>query len=157
MKITSFVFLFILLSNIISSQIPIPDGKIVKSISTGKIYLIIDREKREIKNTNIYNRLFKDTFGIITLSDLDNDLLPAGKPVNDGYLCKGTSEAVFLVINGCKRHIISPQIFDYYNFDWNKIRVLPDNTILKIKTGKPIETLIIPKKYPNEPLPCGVK
>jgi hypothetical protein len=127
----------------------------------GKIYLADNIGMRWIENPTVYNALFRDWNGITALHDPPKDdpnmpydaylrsgtpdyLLfmsaPAGKALADGAaLMKDAAPAVYLVEQGKKRLIVSPNIMDQYSFNWNAIQIVPTATLEPLQTGTDID------------------
>ena len=114
------------------------DGQRIAVNPSSSVYLILDREKRLLNNDIVYNNLFIDKRGVQYIGTLNMELLPTGKPVKNAMLCKGSTAAVYLVLEKTKQHISNPEVFNLFYFDWGKIKTVTDQEILKYKTKKPI-------------------
>jgi hypothetical protein len=117
---------------------PRPDlsGLRVKSPNQPAIYLI-DPEgyRRWIPNPQTYNNLFRGWDGVIV--DINIDEIAASTPLSDGAIlarADGTAP-VYIVSNGIKRWITSPQAMDKYDFNWARVYVVPGVLVDSIPTG----------------------
>lgn len=87
-----------------------------------------------IPNPATYNNLFRDWNGV---QRTDIAGIAVGSPLSDGaLLAKGNlSGAVYIVSNGIKRWITSPDAFNKYYFNWNSIYVVPQILVDEIPAG----------------------
>jgi len=109
------------------------DGMRVKTPNDPKIYLVDQGKRRWIPNPPTFNNLFRNWDVYVGIDIMS---IPEGKQITDGaFLSKGSGPEVYLIDNGVKRWIISPAVMDKYNFDWNKIVVIPQLAINYIPTG----------------------
>lgn len=117
---------------------PRPDlsGLRVKMPNQPAIYLI-DPEgyRRWIPDPPTYNNLFRSWGGVVV--DINIDEIASSTPLSDGAILARAEGAapVYLVSNGIKRWITSPQVMDKYNFNWDRVYVLPGVLIDSIPTG----------------------
>ncbi|MEK5435098.1 MULTISPECIES: hypothetical protein [Paenibacillus] len=72
--------------------------------------------------------------------EISEKLWPEASQLEEGKLVSNQSR-IFLIENGLKRHIASPEIFNEKGYDWNSIIPINDETISKIKTGPEISGL----------------
>jgi hypothetical protein len=86
----------------------------------GALYLVLDGISRHIKDPAMYNNLFVDWNGYIDTNDVD----PMGAELpGETSLAKGLPDGkVYLIVDGTKRWITSPTVFNAFHFDWNKIQ-----------------------------------
>lgn len=134
----------------------------------GKVYLADPMGMRWITNPTVYNALFRDWNGITALTnppgsipDLDGERLmaylrsgtadyqlfmyaPHGSPIPEGAALMKDPAApeVYLVEQGMKRHIVSPDIMDQYSFNWNAIQLVEAATLAALKTGPVLDAKI---------------
>lgn len=104
-------------------------------LTGGPIYLVNPEGLLQwIPNPNTYNNLFKDWNGVYRV---DTATLPIGTALSDGaVLAKGNaSNAVYIVSNGKKRWITSPDAMNKYYFNWSHVYVVPQILINSIPTG----------------------
>lgn len=114
------------------------DGTRIRNASDGRIYLALDGALRYIPDAQTYVNLFKDWSSATSMPNVDNYLI--GTPITEGAsLVRGTPDnKVFLLLEGGKRWISSPAVFDKYGFNWSAIKTLtadelnamPDGTTL---------------------------
>ncbi len=80
------------------------------------------------------NNLFRDG-SVVNIPNADE--FPIGQPLADGtYLAKTASAPeIYLIVDGKKRWIPSPTIFDRYNFNGNRIQQLSPEQLATIPTG----------------------
>ena len=83
-----------------------------------------------------YNNLFIDWNGI-TRTDIANIAL--GPPLSSGaMLAKGdSSPTVWVISNGVKRGVTSPEVMTKYYFNWNHVMTVPQILIDSIPSGSP--------------------
>ena len=115
---------------------PLTNGMHARS-PEGTIFLVLDNKLRGIINPTVYNSLFRDwTTTLIASAGSYN----VGSNIDQNvYLATGTPDGkVFLVIDGTKRWIIGPPVFDKYGFNWNTVRTLPADQLAAIPNGTDI-------------------
>jgi len=110
------------------------------SIGTGT-YLVLDGKVRHIPDPTTYNNLFEDWNNIIKS---DPGLQVTGAPLTNGaYLSTAPGDPkVYLVNDGVKRWIASPQVFNKYHFNGKAVRQLSPAAQNAIPTGNPIYQFI---------------
>jgi hypothetical protein len=116
---------------------PRPDlaGLRLTPLTGGPIYLVNPEGYLQwIPNPNTYNNLFVDWNGV---ERVDIATMPIGTALSDGaVLAKGNaSNAVYLVSNGKKRWITSPNAMEKYHFNWKHIFVIPQILVDSLPTG----------------------
>lgn len=126
----------ILLSNSISQELS--NGKLVKSRDSDHIYLIFNGKVHHIPDMMTYNRLFIENPKQESFSLLDLEVLPKGHALDNARLIKAGSSAVYLQYGDFKHHIISPETFNDFQFDWNKIVLVKDEDLFRFQTLSPI-------------------
>ncbi len=109
------------------------DGSRV-SLPNGAIYLIIDQQLRWIPNIATYNNLFSSGGGP-GVTTLDGYLV--GPALTDGaYLAMASPDPkVYLIVDGKKRWITSPDAMTAFGFDWNKIKAASAAQLAAIPNG----------------------
>ena len=125
-----------------------------------KVYLADPMGMRWITNPTVYNALFRDWNGITALTDPPGSQpqdaqaflsylgsgtrdyqqflhAPQRSPIPEGAALMKDPAApeVYLVEQGMKRHIASPDIMDRYSFNWNAIQLVEAATLAALKTG----------------------
>jgi hypothetical protein len=122
-----------------SCTLPAPtdltDGTRIRDITDGYIYLALDGALRHIPDPQTYTNLFKDWSSVTSLPNVQNYLV--GTPITEGAsLVKGTPDGkVFLLIEGGKRWISSPPVFDRYGFAAAAIKTLTADQLNTMPTG----------------------
>ncbi|OHD05271.1 MAG: hypothetical protein A2086_08575 [Spirochaetes bacterium GWD1_27_9] len=122
------------------------DGQRVKLPGDNRIFLVDQGKKRFIGNISIYNSLFVNWNGIIETNDIN--YLPDGVSIVDSnktYLAKAYNDyIIYLVDNGVKRLIANQSSYNYYNFGWDKFRVVYPGPELDAFNNMPsVNTIII--------------
>jgi len=113
------------------------EGQRIKGDEQDPIYLVLDGKLRHIGNPDVYKALFGDgewKFTTVPQALVDN--YPKGPELNFlTPLAKGFDDPVYLIDQGKKRWITSPDVFNRYGFAWNKITnigavasIIPDGT-----------------------------
>ena len=77
----------------------------------------------------------------VTTPDINIGLVSEGNPITSGaVLAVATGDpTVYLVTNGVKMGIPSPEVFNNYQFDWNKIQTVPLVVLESIPTGPTVQ------------------
>ncbi|MFD0764333.1 hypothetical protein ACFQZI_05680 [Mucilaginibacter lutimaris] len=103
-------------------------------ISVGDaIYLILDGQVRHIPDPETYKNLFDTWDGVIKSEE---GLQKIGRPLTAGaYLSKADGDRVYLVVDGVKRWIASPQVFKKYHFNDKAIKHISPAQQNAIPTG----------------------
>ncbi|RFZ95611.1 hypothetical protein D0C36_08870 [Mucilaginibacter conchicola] len=102
------------------------------------IYLVLDGQVRHIPNPATFDNLFANGNGVI---QSEPGLQVEGKPLTDGaYLvtANGGDGKYYLVADGVKRWISTPQVFKKYAFDNAKVKKVSTGDLDKIPTGDTI-------------------
>src|SRR5258708_11569670 len=84
----------------------------------GRVYLILDGQRRWIPNPATYDNLFRDWNGIERYADIND--IDRGTDIADGALLVNAGNgAVYLITDGSgtKRHIADPATMDAYYFN----------------------------------------
>jgi hypothetical protein len=126
---------------IYAETIPELDGKLIKGSSTNTVYFVWQGGyKCAIPDPTTFNNLYRNWNTIIILSDSDVKNITSGPAITKGsLLIKGDSSAtVYLLTNGKKHGITSPDVMDYCNFSWDQIRVYPQIVVNSIPYGTTI-------------------
>lgn len=99
------------------------------------IWLILNGVRRHIPNPSTFDNLFRNWNGIV--QDINADQIDEGAALSNGaFLARPNNEApVYLVSNNEKMHVLSPDVMDDYNFDWNRVQSLPKVAIDAIASG----------------------
>ena len=105
--------------------------------SDPKIYFMDNGQKHWIPNPDIFYKWGLKWSQVRIYSDeLLNSIY--GGP-NLTLLIKGSSPAIYLMDNGQKRWIKSPEVFARLGLNWADVRIYSDLLINNIWTGAPIQ------------------
>jgi hypothetical protein len=120
------------------------NGRIVKHPHKKTIWLIEGCKKRAIPSLHTFFKIFKGAGCVESAYWIRN--VPKGPSLrHHTHLMKGSGPAVYVLDRGIyagkgtrwsKRPIPSPNVFNKYCFDWNKIITYPDDVIDSIPTGR---------------------
>lgn len=100
-------------------KLDLSDGDLIQGTSTPEVYIIINGRKRHIPSPLAFSRLglLWEKIKKVTQEEIEAYL-------EDVLLRAQNSLHVYLIINGMKRHIPSPEVFNSYGFDWSNISVV---------------------------------
>jgi len=114
------------------------NGRRIRSKVDEKIYIVIDGLRHWVPNPATYENLFRDWDGVEDIIDIDS--IDAGADITDGAILArgGEDPPVYLISNGVKRHVTSPEAMDRYYFEWDRVISLPPVAVLFIPTGTEI-------------------
>ncbi|HEY7554932.1 MAG TPA: PASTA domain-containing protein [Candidatus Binatia bacterium] len=109
-------------------------GRRLQSLGSPAVYLILDGKRYLIPDAATYSNLFRNWEGIEAF-DL-SAISDGGTLSSDAKLARSKEEpTVYLITNGRKHWITSPQAMDTYNLDWNKIVYLDRSVIDSFARG----------------------
>ena len=112
------------------------DGYRVKLAGHPEVYVVIDNAKHHVPDPATYNNLFENWTDIQEIPAADFNAVPTGLALTSGaVLAKGSAPEVYLITNGVRRHVMSPETMDKYDFGWNKVVLTPDAVINGIPFG----------------------
>ena len=117
-----------------SSTLPYPNGSLLKTADSDKIYFIVNNQKRWIANPSVFFSYGFIPNSQITVSQADLDKYEEGKEINqpslkEGVLVRAKNDfKVYIIKPPYKRHIFNPAIFNMYrHFNWQSIKEIePD-------------------------------
>jgi hypothetical protein len=114
------------------------DGFRVKNPGQPQIYLVDMGYKRWVPDPDTFDSLFRDWNGV--LEDTGVDAIPTGLPIQHGAVLIKSPDAdqVYLSEYGTKRWIVSPEVFDRFNFSWDNIQNIPNSVIAALSNGPAI-------------------
>ena len=112
------------------------DGERVKGSNGAAIYLVLNGQLCWIPDPTTYNNLFSSWNGVV-VSDYLVDNIPQGQQLTSGaLLVKSPSGApVYLLTNGKKRWIPSPDVFAKFSFNSAKVVNLPQVVVDALPQG----------------------
>ena len=153
------ISLFLLCSFAGKSQPTFQEGHLV--LCNDSVFWILNSVAYPLAKTKLIHEVFIDT--ITKHSSPELDRYARGEVIKTWRLIKTEDyPEVFLLMNKQRHHIINVPAFQYYQFDWAKIKVVSTKQLQKMKEGPRIFMPILPKKPEEkepvlEPLPCGVR
>jgi hypothetical protein len=120
-----------------------PNGSILKSIESPKIYSIKDNKKRWITDVNAFisNGYKWEDVVLVLQSELEafedgeNIYAVSQKLKQDGALIRGSGYKVYLVENGSKKWITTEKVFVGLGYDWNSIISVSDEELNSYSDG----------------------
>lgn len=115
------------------------DGTLVKDTATGNYYRMLGNMKCLISSAAVFSSWGYQQSSLI---NLDLSKYTAGDDVKfrDGYLIKGSSSKVYVVVKGQKRWITSEAAFNFLGYQWSKINVITDAALNSYIEGTSILT-----------------
>lgn len=115
------------------------NGLILQLPGAPQLYLVLNAFRCWIPDPQTANNLFNSGFTIVP--DINIGVVALGAPLTSGaILAKGdASDTVYLVTNGVKMGIPSPDVFNRYQFNWNKIQTFPQIVIDYLPTGPVVQ------------------
>lgn len=153
-KLITLSILSLLFSGAIHSQeLQFNEGQKLKSSSSDAVFLVIDHQVRELNTHILFSGLFTDFRDTKVLTDSLFNTIKLGNKINEAFLIRSHSDAIYLCIDHTKRHIDSPETMAAFGFNWNFVQRMSPNELGEIPTGKNI-TL---DGSQTIPLPCGVR
>ena len=116
------------------------DGYRIKVKDERGVYLVFGEKKHLIPDEGTYNHLFENWKDIRTVSKSEFDGVETGDSIDSGaVLAKGSTAAVYLIsMAGQKLHIEHKETMDKFDFDWKKVKAVPEILIADIPAGESI-------------------
>lgn len=117
-----------------------PNGAIIKSNTSPKVYYLENFTKRPIESPQMLESRF-DWSGLIVTSQEAIDEIPNGRPLTfrDGSLLSNRGN-VFIISDGLKRPIDSPAAFLRLGFKWENVKPVSDAEIDLHPLGERVTT-----------------
>jgi len=122
---------------------PYPTGSLLQDEKSGAVYYVKDEFKypifaKEILLTNFpYDKIIK-----VKKEKLDEFILAEPLKFRDGTLLKTPNqETVYLISQGKKRPIASPEVFAEFGYRWENIITVPENILNLHETGELINLI----------------
>lgn len=111
------------------------DGALVQTANDGKVYLVINEQLRWVPNPATFNNLFISNASIASVPDANGYLV--GPQLTDGaYLAQAAGNPkVYLIVDGTKRWVTSPEAMNAFSFNAAKIRGLTAAQLAAIPDG----------------------
>lgn len=107
-----------------------PNGTLIKTATSPKVYVIIDNKKKWISTPEVFEQLGYKWTNVAIITEADLDKYP---DFEDDLIRAINGYQVFLVVSGIKRHIPNPEVFLDYGFSWNDVKDVSQATIDKYK------------------------
>lgn len=109
-----------------------PDGTLIKTTNSGKIYMLDNGFKRFIPSPQIFESSYRWQ-DVVTVSENEMTSYPAGDHIlfRDGTLISDKN-AVYIVVNGQKRPFASPATFEMKGYKWENVKKIKEFNILNI-------------------------
>lgn len=118
------------------------DGTLIRAEASVKIYVIISGKKKWIPTPEVFEQLGYYWTDIKILPKSDLDKYP---DYEDNLIRRSGDTSVYLVVNGIRRHIPNPDVFNGYGFDWNDVKDVEQDVVDKYQEAY----LIRASKDPN--------
>lgn len=117
-----------------------PNGAIIKSNASPKVYYLENFTKRPIESPQMLESRF-DWRGLIVTSQEAIDEIPNGAALTfrDGSLLSNRG-AVYIISDGKRRLIVSPEAFLRLGFKWSSVKPVSDAEINLHPVGEPVTT-----------------
>ena len=107
-----------------------PDGTLLKTPESFKVYVIINQKKKWIPTPEVFETLGYQ-WGSITI--IDRTKLAQIPDYEDNLIRTIGDYKVYLIVNGIKRHIPNPEIFLNYGFSWDDVKDVSKETVNQYK------------------------
>lgn len=114
--------------SIASNPSSYPEGTLLKTAESFKVYVIISGKKKWISTPEVFETLGYEwgNIKIVAKSDLDKVA-----DYEDNLIRTIGDYKVYLVVNGIKRHIPNPEIFLNYGFSWGDVKDVSQSVVDK--------------------------
>lgn len=104
----------------------------------GAVYWIENGKRRHIQNPDVLKNLFT---GTTTKSNSRASQLPFGSPITLACQLLRSAEdgKVYLIDNGKRRHVASPEALSKNQFNPERIRTVPRSDLARFQNGLPVD------------------
>jgi hypothetical protein len=118
-----------------------PNGSIIKSNKSPKVYYIDEFQKRAIESPALFESRNFDWRALIIASQADVDFIPDGPVLTfrDGSLLSNRGGA-YIISDGLRRPIVSPAAFLRLGFKWENVRPVSDAELNLHPLGEAVTT-----------------
>jgi len=120
------------------------DGKLIKTASSSKVYVIIGGKKKWISTPEVFEQLGYKWTDVKVVTEAELGKIP---DYEDNLIRRSGDSKVYLVTNGIKRHIPNPDIFLDYGFSWSDVKDVDQSVIDKYRTAFLIRASKEPEVY----------
>ena len=111
-----------------------------------------DGIKRHIPNRVTFEAMGFEWGNVSSILDSSLAAIPTGDPLldaeADGNLLKGSSDGVYVMEGGLKRHVVSRSVMASCGYGWDAVYVIADSSLGSIPTGVPLSGPPCPKLSP---------
>jgi len=107
--------------------------------SGAPVYMVDSGEKKHIMNQDIFDNWGFKWSELCILSDSLLNSLPSGKPLK--RIAKGSGPEVYLIDQGLKKYVISPDIFENWGFRWEDLVVVTNNFLNHRSSGNTLKRI----------------
>jgi hypothetical protein len=126
-----------------------PSGTLIKTENNPYIYLMTDNYKYRYPTQEHFLSWGYEMEQVITISEAEMESYPAGPDISfrPGTLLKGSSEAVYVMVEGKKHPFIGGDIFSAYGFCSGNITIIADDVLATVPTSdiltfSPLELIV---------------
>lgn len=116
-----------------------PSGCLLKANDAPSVYVLDAGDKRHILTPDVFNAQFSWAKLISVPGSVLSDVnYPVGTdfPYPSGELVKeASSPSVYVFELGLKRHILTIETFEAYNYSWGNLRIVPDGALASYGDG----------------------
>jgi hypothetical protein len=118
------------------------NGLQVRNPGNGMIFWVDEGRIRHILNPSVYKNIFVPK----AFNAIDTVSITAGSPVTSSNRLVRCGERnhplenrIYFLDGGQKRHILSPEVMNKNNFDWNKVRTIDCPVLEGVPDGATIQ------------------
>ncbi|MFA7171180.1 MAG: chitobiase/beta-hexosaminidase C-terminal domain-containing protein, partial [Candidatus Paceibacterota bacterium] len=128
--ISNIVELSLVSSDPVSSVPLFPNGTLIKTADSFKVYITLEYKKKWICTPEVFEQLgYKWT----DIQELTRPQLESIPDYEDNLIRTIGDYKVYLVVNGVRRHIPNPEIFLDYGFKWDEVVDVTQETVNKYR------------------------
>lgn len=120
------------------------DGTLIKTAASSKVYVMIGGKKKWIPTPEVFEQLGYVWTSIKILTAAELAKIP---DYEDNLIRRSGDVKIYLVVNGIKRHIPNPVVFQDYGFSWGDVRDVEQGVIDKYKTAFLVRASKEPEVY----------
>lgn len=109
-----------------------PDGTLVKTADSGRVFVLEFETKRYIPSPQVFESRYRWQ-DIVTISETEMKSYQEGDPIffRDGTLISDDN-AVYVIENGFKRPFVSPLAFETRGYKWSNVKKVKEKDILQM-------------------------
>ncbi|MEZ5171951.1 MAG: hypothetical protein R2850_00165 [Bacteroidia bacterium] len=98
------------------------DGNRIQAIPSGNFYFVLDSVPRPISEELIKSEIFLSYYMILNIPDSLLLFAEMNKPIESIGLIKTYNDSIFLLVDGQRRHIMSPEVAEIYSLNLSHTR-----------------------------------